>query len=504
MPRHPAQPEREESSGRSFMQADFKRLTRGTLIYGLGSVLNRLLGFLLLPVFTAYLTPAEYGIAAILGLMSMLIMPFFSLGFSASMAPCYFDTHDPRRKEATVWTAFAILLASAGALSGAGFIWAAPISRLAFGTPEHAPLVALSLLSAGFMILWDPLSLYLRFEERARTVVALTAVSSLATIGASVWLVVGLKRGLYGLVVGGLIGQMLTMALFLLPAAAALRFRLSARVARELLRLGLPMVPGFLFGFVLQQSNKYVLQWTHGLDAVGVYNIGFNLGMAMSLVVTAFQSAWLPFFMSFSDRREHARALIARIMTYYVLGAGLLTILFFAFARPVILLMTQPPFHRASAIVGLVATAEMLRGVFLVFLPAVYYFKEVPAQTLALLLATGVCLASNFLLIPALGLPGAGIALACGAGAQAVFMHLWNLWRRKAYGTVPYEWGRLIRFAVFFMLLALLGLCIRSDRLITAAVQGSGLGLAAVAAVYASLSPREKEWLRAAVRRRPA
>lgn len=51
------------------MRVELARLAKGTLIYGLGGVLNRFIGFLLLPLFTSYLTPAEYGIAAILDMV---------------------------------------------------------------------------------------------------------------------------------------------------------------------------------------------------------------------------------------------------------------------------------------------------------------------------------------------------------------------------------------------------------------------------------------------------
>jgi hypothetical protein len=80
------------------MERPFWQLARGTLIYGIGGILSRFIGFLLLPVFTSYLTPTEFGISALLGFIGFLVTPVFSLGLGAAMGICYFDGDDRRRK----------------------------------------------------------------------------------------------------------------------------------------------------------------------------------------------------------------------------------------------------------------------------------------------------------------------------------------------------------------------------------------------------------------------
>jgi len=218
-----------------------------------------------------------------------------------------------------------------------------------------------------------------------------------------------------------------------------------------LLRLGIPLIPGFAFLFVIQQGNKYVLQWFGGLGAVGVYTIGFNLGLAMSLVVSAFQKAWLPYFMSFVDKPEEARVLFGRILTYYVFGFGALNLLFFIAARPVVMLMTQPAFYDAYKVVGLSASAQFWFGVYILLLPGMYFAKEVQYQSLILLIATFIAIGIDFLLILSLGLFGAGLALTLGSMAISILTYLWNLKRRREYLNVLYEWHRLLAFVVIYV-----------------------------------------------------
>ena len=94
------------------LKKQIHHLSRNTMIYGFGQVLNRLMGFLLLPLFTLYLSPADYGILAILGLISFVVTSIFSLGITGAAGVCYYSTHGQDCKEQTIWTSFFILAGS--------------------------------------------------------------------------------------------------------------------------------------------------------------------------------------------------------------------------------------------------------------------------------------------------------------------------------------------------------------------------------------------------------
>lgn len=427
------------------------RLVRPMFVYGLGEAATRFLSLLLLPLFTAYLTPADYGVLSILGVLAMVATPVFSLGLGASLGVCYFEVGaDPARHHgATVWTSFAILVASCSVLALIAVVFAAPVSRLAFGTPAQARAVSLLTLSTCLSILRTPFMLRLQFDQRAKTYTVITAVSSLATIGLSLLFVVALHRGVLGMVEGWLIANAVVLVLVLAVAARGLRARVDASIGRELLRLGVPLVPSFASLFVLQQANKSILQGIRGLEAVGIYTIGLNLGMVVGLAVSGFSYAWHPFFLSYADRRDEAAALFGRVLTFYVFGFGALGLVFFLTARAVVMVMTRAPFHAAYQIVGLGATSQILIGVFSILLAGMYFDREVKYQSIIQGVAAAVAVALNFAGIHLLGTVGAALALVLGYLAMAVLQHLWN--RHRGYLDVKYEWGRIFRFSVVYV-----------------------------------------------------
>ncbi len=444
------------------MRQELRRLFGGVFVYGLGEVLNRTISFLLLPVFTSYLSPKDFGISGILGLIVFLVIPVFSLGFGAAFGAVYFEFNDRRRKDAIVWTAFAALLASTTVMGVLGWTARDWLSMTAFGDPGFERLIVLSLLSAGCTILATPFRLRLQFEERAKLYVAISAVSTFLSILSSVIMVVVLERGILGFVEGGLIGQAATFILFFASVLPSTRMSFHSSLISPLMKIGVATIPGFAFLFVLQQGNRYVLRYFDGLDAVGVYTIGYNLGFAMNILVSAFTSAWMPYFLSFTERKDEARPLFASIFSYYVLGFGTLSLFFYIAARPVVMIMTQQAFHGAYAVVGMTATAQYFIGIFSLFLAPVYFAKEVPKVTFVQGVAAVLGAWVMFTLIRAAGVLGAGISLVMGFFLMTWLQHLWNVWRGEQYLRVEYDWERVARFGIFYFAVAATSLISRS------------------------------------------
>jgi O-antigen/teichoic acid export membrane protein len=143
----------------------------------------------------------------------------------------------------------------------------------------------------------------------------------------------------------------------------------------------------------------------------------------------------------FLDRQQEARQIFGRILTYYVLGVGSLTLLFFILARPVVMLMTQPAFHQAYKAVGFSASAQFLIGVFTLLLPGIYFAKEVKYVNLVQGAAALASLGLNLVLIRAYGGVGAAAALAIGMLLLVAFQLAWNV--RRRYLVMQCEWTRL-------------------------------------------------------------
>ena len=153
--------------------------------------------------------------------------------------------------------------------------------------------------------------------------------------------------------------------------------------------------------------------------------------------------------MSYLNKQDEARIVFARVLTYYLIGFGGLIVLFFFFAKPVVLLMTAPVFHEAYFVVGLVAAAYMLKGCYLIFLPGIFFAEKLYSQSAVEWVAAIINIGLNLCLIPIYGIVGA--ALATFISYLTLPVLAWMVARR--YLVVDYEWYRVawVSFSVLIV-----------------------------------------------------
>lgn len=411
------------------MKQQIIRLGSHSVIYGVGTMLTRFLSLLLLPLFTTYLTPADYGVISLLGLLSFVAQPIFSLGLGAAMGPSYFEGNNEKRKSATVWTAFLILLVSSVILLSLAWLFPLELSWLALQSTDYANLVSLSLTGVAINILSTPFTQILQFEERSKLFVGITLFTSFISIIINVTTVVFFKWGVYGVVISQVWGNTIHFLAFVCFAIRSLKVSYSNKIAQDLLNMGIPLVPSFAFLFILMQSNRYILQWIEGLEQVGAYSIGFNIGAVMNVLVGAFTTAWYPFFMSYIDKQEEGFKVFEKVLKYYVILFGVITLCFFVFARPLLLLLTTPEFHVAYKVIGFCALSQFFIGLFSIFTPNLYFTREVRYVSLFQGFASVISIPINILLINNFGLFGAGLGLASSTSLLPIFQCIWNYYR---------------------------------------------------------------------------
>jgi O-antigen/teichoic acid export membrane protein len=133
-------------------------------------------------------------------------------------------------------------------------------------------------------------------------------------------------------------------------------------------------------------------------------------------------------------------------MTYYVIGFGSVTLLFFAWARPVVGLFAASAFEQAHVVVGYCAAAYFLVGVFSVLLPPLYYAKEVWAVTLVQGVGALAAICLQLVLIDRFGVLGAAIGLTSGFLILCLLLFGWLRLIPGRYLRIRYDWPRVLGF----------------------------------------------------------
>jgi O-antigen/teichoic acid export membrane protein len=433
--------------------AYLKRLVSSLAAYQVADLVSKFIAVLLLPVYTRYIQPAGYGVVELLANGVILISILVRFGMIESFLRFYFDDDDPGRRDALARRATGFLLATTTIVSIALAAAAAPLSKLILGYQD------VTIFRIAVLGLWSFTNLelayaLLRVEERLRTYATASLINVSLTIGASLELVVGQGQGARGLLLGNygastvvLLGLWWTMRDRLLPRRHA-----GVEAHGMLLRFGLPTVPAEASVYALSIVDRYYIFHTRSPSLAGLYSIAVKLAGAVAFIVRAFQYAWPPLAYSVRDDAEAAR-LYGLVTTYYLLVSGLVVAGLALLGRWVLRLLAAPAYYDAYQALPWVALGWALYGLWVVFLVIAGRAKVTTRNFPAALAGLAANVVLLLVLVPSLGIAGAGIAL---CGAYVVMIAVMHVLTRRAFAAA-FEWRRLVQLVVVVGGMAALG-----------------------------------------------
>jgi O-antigen/teichoic acid export membrane protein len=423
--------------------ARVKNLFGNLAVYGLGDVATSLVSLLLLPVYTRYLTPSDYGVIAMLLTIEAIAKVTFRWGVDTAFMRLYYDCADDQARQRLASTIFFFLLGANGSLVIASVASADWLSARIFGTSEHGLLIGLVLANtfvAGFYFI--PFQV-MRIGERSGQFIALVFARSAGTLVMRLVLVVWGGMGVLGVVLADVIVTAVFTPLLSVWLRPLLRPVFSRSVIRSALGFGLPRIPHSIANQAIGLADRYFLNAYGSLRDVGLYSIGASFGLAPKLFLSAFETAWTPFFLGVMHEPDAKN--IYRTVSTYALAVPVLLVAGLAAGAPdLVRLTTTQQFHGAAAVTPWIALGVMFQGVYLVGSIGLVITKRTTFYPLATGTAAVVSLLANAFLIPRFGLLGAAYANAIAYGTLAVVTVGFS-WRVYP---IRYEWSRLLRIAV--------------------------------------------------------
>ncbi len=412
-----------------------RRLATTGAAYTASSVASKLLAVFLLPLYTRYLSPTEYGTAEVL--LSGVIAASIVIRFGMIEAILRFYYLPDVSRSAVVGTGFAALLWTATAGAAVGLALAEPISQVLLGHPD-AGLVRIAIGGLWALTLWEYVLALLRLEERARAYFAITVANVLVTIPLTVLLVVALGEGAEGLLIATYATVFPFIALRLWEERRRLRLLPDRPLLRRMTRFGLPTMPAELSLYSLNFIDRIVLARTAGLAAAGLYALAVKFAQGMNVIARAFQLAWPPLAYSITDDDE-ARAAYALVFTWFTAVCAFAVAGFWLLGPWIVRLLAAPDFFGAHRALPLLATGIALYALYLVQVIILGRTGRTELSFPATVAGTIVNVALNLALVPSMGIVGAGIAL---VASYLLILAITYVLTQRLFA-VPYEWRRL-------------------------------------------------------------
>lgn len=383
------------------------RLLTQSGLYLVGQLFQKATSFLLIPVWTYYLLPADYGIVGTMAAYSNLLHIVLMLGiYGAVVRHLYEVNKEPEEQRSYIFSNFLFLSAFSGlvlvGLSLFGGRWWNVISS---GSIPFRPIVVLTLLSIWVGLISRMLLELYQAQRRALTYVAMEGTAFVLSVSLGLTFVAGYKMGAYGQILGGFIAQVLMMIV-----AVVLLFRgwfttrLAWRHVSDALSFGLPFVPHLLSAWALTFVDRVMLEHYVPLRDVGFYNLGYNLGMGMLVLVTSINQAYQPYYYGLmSSDAPAAENKILKIVSLYLAVLGLVTLAGSLFAGEVIHVLTPEKYQHAAIFVPPILLSYLLVGLYFFVGSPIFYFKRTKLLPIITGTAAAFNIVLNYFLIPRYG-----------------------------------------------------------------------------------------------------
>lgn len=318
-----------EKNDKDIARNELGELRRNTIIIAISNIGSKAIGFILAPLYSYYLTTAEYGTTDLIGTTANLLLPFICfdifeacfryLGdreydpsevFSSSLFVCFFET--------------SIVLCIS----------------LILGRILNIPFVVyVCIISAVLDSYYQVLAQYARGKNRMISFALSGIIHSVILLGMNVILMVLIGLGLKGWIISFVASKLIVILFLIVNLKIWKVFHFSnihKRFIREAIRFCLPLIPSASMWWIMNASDRYVITLIAGMSATGIYSAANKLPALLSVFENVFYQAWQTTAINTLERDDRNNV-YSKVFTHYFqfLSIGVIGIL--VILKPLIL-----------------------------------------------------------------------------------------------------------------------------------------------------------------------
>ena len=418
-------------------------------IYSIGNILPQITSFILLPIYTRYMSPDQYGIVTSMLLIQSIFVIIFTLCLDRSIYRLYWDYNEDQMVD--FLSTISIALVALGTLFLIlSFIFQNYVT-LIFTKIDFHPYFTYALLGS-YVGLFSLIPMgYFMIRQEAGKYVILSVLRLITTIGFILYFVIFSNEAAAGYLKGQLYGSaiLVPVFLFILIKIVRWRFVFNHQMLKNGLMYSLPIIPGIVGAWVLDLSDRIFIERFFSLTDVGLYSMGYKLSAVVGIIMGSISMAYTPFFFETANTRsvKDSKNILGKFNYIYMLLAIITCFIILLFSYEFVYLLLDKEYQGALIFVPVIVTAYLFQqGGGLIGT----YFKQskkTKQEAIITLFVAGLNVFLNFLIVPKYGAMGAAyttlISFATGFGIS-------YLYSKKYCYFIPFKWGHLLIIVIIF------------------------------------------------------
>ena len=439
-----------------------KRLLSHSAVYWIGTFLTNMIGFFLIPLYTRYLQPADYGVLELLVLSINVVTLLIGLQLTNAVAKFYDSAEGTDNKNKVVSTAIILIVLIAGLAFSSLIFSSDRVSVLVFGSVEYSQLFQIVFAAAFFGIIMQIPLLLLRIHDKSKQFVIITLIRVVVTVGLTIYFVVALELGVLGIVSANAIVTALICGYLLTTTLAKVGFGFSSLYTREMVVYSAPLVPAAIGMFLIHFSDRFFLNHYSTLDELGLYSLAYKFGFLLApLLIQPFGLVWGAKMFEIY-RLENSHDILRKIFRGYAFLVITALFLLSLFINEIMIIMTTPQYYSAASLVPIIALAYALNAINRLVMTPFYTEKKTKFIGLINSSAAIACIILNFVLIEPFGGLGAAVATLLTFS----FILILNVYFSAKISSMRWPWSSLIKIIGITIALLIVGELVDIDSLV--------------------------------------
>ncbi len=424
------------------------RIVSHSAIYLTGDIMRRSVSLIMLPIYTRYLTPEDYGVVELLSMLLDFASILFGARVSQAVFRFYCTASSQKEKNSIISSALILdfLLNAAGALAVA--IFSTPLSIAIFGSSEYSSLIALFALTLFFLPLVEIPLTHIRAQQKPWLFTIFSLMKLFLQLSLNIYLVVIHEMHVEGVIYSAVISSAIMAVILTVYSLSVTGIKVTKKAVLQLFSFSLPLKLATFGTFYVTFGDRYILNIYTNLTQVGIYSLGYKFGFMFTLL------AWTPFERMWDSEKYEiynkpdARAVFQKVFLYISFVMIFIALGMSLFTKDLLKIMSDPAFLEAYKVVPIIISAYIIQAWTKYVNLGILINKKTMEIAYAEIVAVLAITAAYFLLIPTFGIYGAAWATVIGFAAR----FFWTNWKAKQYYDMELPWGKVGITAVLALL----------------------------------------------------
>ena len=392
------------------------------LVYGMTGIIGKAIPVVMVPIITRLIPDTSiYGVSDLLHVLVSFGSAFAVLGMYDAMFRVFFDDDTQEHKLAVCSSALSVVALSSLITGAVVILFSRSLSNLLFTTDKYYIWVILMGIQITLGALDSVIAAPTRMQNKRKVYVVLSVVTPLISYGTSIPLIV-LVDPLFGLIMGGFASVLSKLFIFWLLNKKWFRFRFSNRkLALEMLKIGLPLMPTFLIYWVFRSFDRVMIANMLDVSQNGIYAVGSKVASISQLIYTGFAGGWQYFAFSTMKDKDQVH-LTSRVFEYLGVISFVATVLLIPLFPLIFRILFTGDYVLGYQVAPYLFLSSLLLMLFQTSGSQLLVIKRSYWVTISLVIGAVLNVLLNYLLIPVMGIEGASIATLAGYSSSVVIM----------------------------------------------------------------------------------